>query len=71
MMTLSENWFNVDSMLCACWSRPNAKIGIKHMFSPINNCQVLRVLLKTEAEGRGFQQAPRELANVNAIKTQV
>ena len=43
-------------------------IGIKHGFPCINVCQVLREMLKTEAEGRGFQQLPRNLANVNALK---
>ena len=45
-------------------------IGIKHVFPCINVCQVPRKLLKTEAEGRGFQQLPRDLANVNALEKQ-
>ena len=28
-------------------------------------------MLKTEAEGRGFQHLPRDLANVNALKNHV
>ena len=28
-------------------------------------------MLKTEAEGRGFQQLPRDLANVNALENYV
>ena len=28
-------------------------------------------VLKTEAEGRGFQHLPRDLANVNALKNHV
>ena len=28
-------------------------------------------MLKTEAEGRGFQQLPRDLANVNALENNV
>ena len=41
--------------------------GIKHGFPCINICQVPREMLKTEAEGRGFQLLPRDLANVNAL----
>ena len=37
-------------------------VGIKHG---------LRVLLKTKAQGRGFEQPPRDLANVYAIKNLV
>ena len=46
-------------------------IGIKHGFSCINVCQVPRKVLKTEAKGRGFQQLPRDLANVNALENNV
>ena len=46
-------------------------IGIKHVFSCINVCQVPRELLKTEATGLGFQQLPRDLANVNAWENNV
>ena len=46
-------------------------IGIKHGFSCINTCQVPWEVLKTEAEGRGFQHLPRDLANVNALKNLV
>ena len=46
-------------------------IGIKHGFSCFNVCQVPREMLKTEAEGRGFQQLPRNLANVNALENNV
>ena len=46
-------------------------IGIKHVFSCINVCQVPREVLKTEAEGRGFQHLPRDLANVNALENNV
>ena len=41
---------------------------IKHGFSCINIRQVPWEVLKTEAEGRGFQHLPRDLANVNALK---
>ena len=44
-------------------------IGIKHCFSCINIRQVPREVLKAEAGGRGFQYLPRDLANVNALKT--
>ena len=46
-------------------------IGIKHGFSYINIRQVPREVLKTEAEGRGFQHLPWDLANVNALKNHV
>ena len=46
-------------------------IGIKHGFSCINIRQVPREVLKTEAEGRGFHHLPRDLANVNALKSHV
>ena len=46
-------------------------IGIKHGFSCINIRQVPWEALKTEAEGRGFQHLPRDLANVNAFKNHV
>ena len=36
------------------------------VFVCINIRQVLWEVLKTEAEGRGFQHLPRDLANVNA-----
>ena len=39
------------------------------VFQCINVCQVPRELLKTSAFGLGFQQLPRDLANVNAWKT--
>ena len=42
-------------------------IGIKHGFSYISIRQVPWEVLKTEAEGRGFQHLPRDLANVNAF----
>ena len=46
-------------------------IGIKHGFLCINIRQVRWQVLKTEAEGRGFQHLPRHLANVNALKNHV
>ena len=46
-------------------------IGIKHGFSCINIRQVAWAVLKTEAEGRGFQHLPRDLENVNALKNHV
>ena len=49
----------------------NINIGIKHGFSRINIRQVPWEVLKTEAEGRGFQHLPRDLANVNALKKHV
>ena len=44
------------------------KIGIKHGFLCISIRQVPWKVLKTEAEGRGFQHFPKDLANVNALK---
>ena len=46
-------------------------IRIKHGYSCINIRLVPWELLKTEAEGRGFQHLPRDLANVNALKNHV
>ena len=46
-------------------------IGIKHGFSCINIRQVTWEVLKTEAEGRGFQHLIRDLANVIALKNHV
>ena len=46
-------------------------IGIKHGFSCINIRQVPWEVLKTEAEGRGFQHLQRDLANVNVLKNHV
>ena len=46
-------------------------IGIKHGFSYINIRQVPWEVLKTKAEGRGFQHLPRDLANVTALKNHV
>ena len=37
----------------------------------INIFQVPREMLKTEAEGRGFQQFPRDLATFNALENNV
>ena len=46
-------------------------MGIQYVFSCINIRQVPWEVLKTEAEGRGFQHLPRDLANVNALKNHV
>ena len=43
-------------------------LGIKQGFSYINIRQVPWEVLKTEAEGRGFQYLQKDLANVNALK---
>ena len=50
---------------------PKFNIGIKQGFPWINVCQVPRVMLKTQAEGRGFQHLSRDLANVNALENNV
>ena len=52
----------LSSALTYCFT-----IGIKHGFPCINIRQVLREVLKTE--GHGFQHLPRDLANVNGLKT--
>ena len=54
-------WYHCDTIT----------IRIKRVFPCINVCQVPRELLKTEAEGRGFQRFPRGLANVNALENNV
>ena len=46
-------------------------MGITYGFSCLNVCQVPREVLKTEAEGRGFQQLPRDLTNVNVLENNV
>ena len=52
-------------------SAVEANLGFKHGFSCINIRQVRWEVLKTEAEGRGFQHLPRDLANVNALQNHV
>ena len=51
--------------------KANNNIGIKRGFPCINIPQVPWEVLKTEAEGRGFQRLPRDLANDNALKNHV
>ena len=42
------------------------------VFHALTFCQVPREMLKTEADlGQGFQQLPRDLANVNALENNV
>ena len=53
------------------WLLCNSNIGIKQGFSCINIRQVPREVLKTAAEGRGFQHLPKDLANVNALRKHV
>ena len=43
----------------------------QHCFSCINVCQVPWEVLKTEAQCRGFQHLPRDLANVNILENNV
>ena len=54
-----------------CILELHQNLGIKHGFSCINIRQVPWEVLKTEAEGRGFQHLPRDLANVTALKNHV
>ena len=56
---------------CSKLTTSLVNIGIKHGFPCINVCQVPREMLKTEAEGRGFQQLQRDLANVNVLEDNV
>ena len=64
-LTLQQYWLTLTPFTFYL-----SNIGIKHVFfSCINVCQVPREMLKIEAEGRGFQQFPRDLANVNALET--
>ena len=61
-------------LLQSCYKQPKWEkftIGIKHGFSFINIRQVPWEVLKIEAECRGFQHLPRDLANVNALKNHV
>ena len=68
---------NLDHFVAvSCYTCPRIRtcpftIGIKHGSSCINIRQVQREVLKTEAEGRGFQHLPRDLANINALKNHV
>ena len=63
--SVKSNW-----LWWKCWGYIFT-IGIKHGFSCINIRQVPWEVLKTEAEGRGCQHRPRDLANVNASKNHV
>ena len=71
-------WLYGDSLhrafhyhLWMSWCNVTFIVGIKHDFSCINIRQVPWEMLKTDAEGRGFQHLPRDLANVNALKNHV
>ena len=69
-----EHLATVYIVIVTCYSktvtRENNK-GIKHGFSCINIRQVSWEVLKTEAEGRGFQHLPRDLANVMRVLQKV
>ena len=41
------------------------------IFHALTFSKVPKEVLKTEAEGRGFQQLPRDLANVNVLEINV
>ena len=61
-------------VICVMSTTPmivNMNIGIKHGFSCINIRKLPMEVLKTVAEGRGFQHLHRDLANVNALKNHV
>ena len=54
--------------------KPRPKVEVfnnSRIFPWINVCQAPRELLKTEAQGRSFQQLPMDLANVNALENNV
>ena len=74
MIQSAKSVFETDEIKSTQFLSNNGKvilsnnIGIKHGFSSINIRQVPWEVLKTEAEGRGFQHLPRDLANVNALK---
>ena len=59
------------SLIAGHFFQDRDNIGIKHGFSCINIRQVPWEVLKTESEGCSFQHLPRDLANVNALKTYV
>ena len=63
--------FALLSFMHSVVSNNSVKTWIKHVFSCINIGQVPWEVLKTEAEGRGFQHLQRDLANVNALKKHV
>ena len=77
MIQSAKSVFETDEIKSTQFLSNNGKvilsnnIGIKHGFSSINIRQVPWEVLKTEAEGRGFQHLPRDLANVNALKNYV
>ena len=54
-----------------CEKKEKCQYRDQTWFLCINIRQVLWEVLKTEAEGRGFQHLPRDLANVNALKNHV
>ena len=65
---------NTSYLYVMCYQKRGSlffNIGIKHGFSCINVCQVPREMLKTEAEGRGFQQLPKDLAKAHALENNV
>ena len=81
-MLISMNFLGLCGSYITLLSTPTGQInvchclealyyGIKHGFSYINIRQVPWEVLKTKAEGRGFQHLPRNLANVNALKNHV
>ena len=65
----------VNAVKVKNWVGPHTQcrlnIGIKHGFSCVNIRQVPWEVLKTEADGRGFQHLPRDPANDSALKNHV
>ena len=58
------HWYELLSARLTSWTS-------SYSFSYINIRQVPWEVLKTVAEGRGFQHLPRDLANVNALENHV
>ena len=56
LFTINPSSRHVPAGLSSVYnSQSLTNIGIGHGVSYVNICQVLRLLLKTEAKGRGFQ----------------
>ena len=71
-MKLPRRGQNLEAQSSNCTERRRYdNMGIKHGLSCIKIRQVPWEVLKTEAEGLGFQHLPRDLANVNALTNHV
>ena len=70
-VSCATEWISVDCGTIQRYLFLIFNIVIKQGFPCINVCQVPREMLQTEAEGRGFQHLPRDLANVNVLENNV